>query len=242
VDTEKRIVAVMLTITMVSMLSVNGILAPSQSYAQIVVSKSRSPINLAPPQGQQATSHPSVPSSSSTVSAISAHWARWVVQIPAPLNPILDSTGAHCAQNQVSNGNFWFLVGDFGGTAIRQCTIPNGKFIFFPVLNVIVTEQATISQDQSLAKQIADTITSAQASVDNVPLSSSNVIRAQSPPFGFVAPQDEILGDPPGPGTGVTDGFWVLLQPLSVGQHVIHFAGQTSDGFQLDVTYHISVQ
>jgi hypothetical protein len=58
----------------------------------------------------------------------------------------------------------------------------------------------------------------------------------------FIAPQNEILDDPPGFGTGVTDGYWVILNPLSVGQHTIHFSAQTNTGFSLDVTYNINVQ
>lgn len=241
-NNKETVMTVIVLFSMISMLSMNSFITPNQSYAQIVPPKSRSSINPAITQGQQVAPQFSVPSSSSLFSAISANWARWVLQIPAPINPILDPTGANCAQNQNSNGRFWFLVGDFGGTVVRKCDIPQGRVIFLPVINALVTEVGSISQDQAVAKQLADMITSAQASVDSVPLSSSNIVRSQSVPFGFVAPHNEIVGDPPGPGTGVTDGFWVLLQPLAIGQHTIHFAGQTSGGFSIDVTYQITVK
>jgi hypothetical protein len=64
------------------------------------------------------------------------------------------------------------------------------------------------------------------ASIDGVPL---QYIRVQSPPGGFevtLAPND-VYGFDVGPVTlhGVVDGFWVLLPPLSPGQHILTFGG-----------------
>jgi hypothetical protein len=268
-----RIIVVITTALVLSLVGSSGnIIIADKGYAQLTISpRTSSPFSSSPPSNTPnsplnsvvlpSTSSPSMLSSSvsspsssiippSLIPAISALWARWVLQIPAPLNPILDSTGAHCGQNQLSNGNFWFLVGDFGGVVTRQCTIPHGKFIFFPVANAIVTDfpkpPGNIQQEQTLAKQLADSflVSSLRASVDNLQLSNTDIKRAQSVPFPFLAPPNEILGDPAGFGTGVTDGYWVILNPLPVGQHTIHFSAQTntSPPFKLDVTYKITVQ
>jgi hypothetical protein len=42
--------------------------------------------------------------------------------------------------------------------------------------------------------------------------------------------------------TCVSDGFWLMLHPLGVGSHVIHFAADNpTTRFSLDVTYNITV-
>jgi hypothetical protein len=262
-NTTTIIIATILVVSLVGIgggSSNNSIISINKSYAQPATTTTVSP--------QMSSLSPSLPSSSSpltgtstsiippsSIPAISAQWARWVLQIPASNNPILDTTGAKCAINQNNNIPFWFLVGDFGGTVTRTCTIPKDRFIFFPVLNALVTDipspPGNIQQEQAIAKQIADAtiVSSLRASVDNKQLSTSDIHRAQSVPFSFIAPQNEILGDPQGFGTGVTDGYWVILNPLSVGQHTIHFSGQARaipalgfPPFSLDVTYHISVR
>src|SRR5213594_853400 len=43
--------------------------------------------------------------------AWSARWWQWALSIPKATNPILDTTGANCAQAQ--SGPAWFLAGTF---------------------------------------------------------------------------------------------------------------------------------
>jgi hypothetical protein len=57
-------------------------------------------------------------------------------------------------------------------------------------------------------------------------------------------PDNNVWGIPAGTyGPSVDDGYWLMLAPLSHGQHTIHFtAGQGSNpSFNLDVTYQITV-
>ena len=63
-----------------------------------------------------------------------AKWWKWVLAIPASQNPIFDQTGADCGLGQ--NGGVWYLAGTTGGAVTRTCTIPAGKSIFFPIINV----------------------------------------------------------------------------------------------------------
>lgn len=60
-------------------------------------------------------------------------WWQWVDSIPKSVNPMIDPTGANCAQGQ--SGPVWFLAGSPGGSYDRSCTIPAGKAVFFPVSN-----------------------------------------------------------------------------------------------------------
>src|SRR6185437_3171085 len=61
-------------------------------------------------------------------------WWQYVLGQPAATNPLQDTTGAHCATGQT--GPVFFLAGTSGsGTVTRQCTVPAGKQLFFPLLN-----------------------------------------------------------------------------------------------------------
>jgi hypothetical protein len=245
---------------------------PNSSPSPLLNSVTRSS-TLSSPLTSTATTTTTTTSSTtslippSAIPAISAKWATWVLPIPTPNNPLPDTTGANCAVNQNNNIPFWFLVGKDStfqqpSTVTRTCTtaIPKDRFIFFPVANSIVTDidknlmnnpPGDIRTEQALAKQLADAfvVSSLRASVDNRLLSSSDIHRAQSVPFSYITPQNNIQHDPPGFATGSTDGYWVILNPLPVGQHTIHFSAQANaipvfgiPAFSVDVIYHITVR
>ena len=61
-------------------------------------------------------------------------WWQWAVGVPAPDNPLLDTTGANAGVN--NNGPVFFVAGVAGsGTVVRTVTVPSGKPIFVPVVN-----------------------------------------------------------------------------------------------------------
>lgn len=174
--------------------------------------------------------------------ALSAKWWQWLFSIPPNTNPILDDNPCNVKQS----GSFFYLVGTFGGSADRNCTIPQGKAIFFPIVNIVATLDKNDPAFDTIAevkKAVADFINGAtdlQASVDGVDI-NLNKLRAQSPPFKFKVGEENLLGAPAGTYTAVSDGYWIALHPLSVGEHTIHFSGKIGD-FSVNVTYHITVK
>jgi hypothetical protein len=67
---------------------------------------------------------------------LTAKWWQWALSIPVFENPLLDQTGEKCMVGQ--RGPVWFLVGNFGGgDTTRSCSIPEGKRLFFPVINSV---------------------------------------------------------------------------------------------------------
>src|SRR4029079_2045176 len=62
---------------------------------------------------------------------MSAEWWQFVSSIPVAENPGFDPTGEKCFMGQ--RGSTWFLIGTFGGTVTRTCSVPADKEIFFPV-------------------------------------------------------------------------------------------------------------
>lgn len=66
---------------------------------------------------------------------LSVAWQQYTLSQPAATNPLTDQTGQNCAVGQPEHDVF-FLVGVFGaGSATRQCSVPAGKALFFPLVN-----------------------------------------------------------------------------------------------------------
>lgn len=204
---------------------------------------------------------PTEPYAGMTYGDWSATWWQYAIQTPyAKIFSDDTSSTFDCAYGQ-SSAPVFFLVG--GGsqytTAIRTCTVPLGKAIFFPIVNseCSTLEPAPWHGDneyslRTCASQYgnATVINSLKVTVDGAPLTNLKNARVQSPVYTFTSPgADSILGIP-GEGLSASDGHWILLNPLSAGKHTIHFegAGAAPDingspysNYQ-NVTYELTVQ
>lgn len=185
------------------------------------------------------------------IKQLSAVWWQWALSIPAASNPLTfddpEGAAAHCGVGQ--HGDVWFLGGSLtGGPADRRCTLPAGKRIFFPVVNVecsmIQGDGTSQAELRSCAGSMMDRVTSAEVWVDDIPL---DPIRVASDMFTFTTPPGDIndaFGGAPNPSPAVSDGFWVLLEPLSEGPHTITFGGEVplpSFTFRVEVNYAVEV-
>ena len=183
-------------------------------------------------------------------------WWQWADSISATDNPILDPTGADCGQGQ--SGPVWFLAGTAGNSVVRSCTVPVGKAILIPILNInndypCPDPSFQPAPGQSLedfltegAAAVIDLVDDLLVEVDGVPLRNLFAYRATSALFTFTGdPSLTPVLDPCLTGTpqaGVSDGYWVMLAPLSRGEHTVHFRGGiTSFGFQVEATYQLTV-
>lgn len=181
-----------------------------------------------------------------------AQWWQWALSIPTDQNPLLDETGADAARGQ--SGPVWFLAGisGAGGAVERTVTVPAGKALFFPVYNSVWVNTPDFGdapwspEQEAFARgQISDSVdavTSLSAEIDGRPVRHLEAYRCQNEePFMVNMPADNIYGIPAGTyGPSVTDGYWLMLAPLSKGRHTLHFTS-TKDGKVQDVTYHIDV-
>jgi hypothetical protein len=187
-----------------------------------------------------------------TINAWTAEWWKYVLGFPADTNPLADTSGANCAAGQ--SGPVFFLVGTTGGAAVRDdCTVPVGKAILFPIINVVsaVPEDSTNAVDLiSLVTWYFDHVDLVEATVDGVALDNlMSDYRFPSPIFSFdgatpgiFSPMYEGHRD-----IAFSDGWWVMLAPLPPGQHTIHFLGHQSVpewgvDFTTEVTYHLTVK
>lgn len=170
-----------------------------------------------------------------------------------------------CSKGQ--KGPVWYLGGTGGGAASRECkeSIPKGKYLMFPLVNGEISNpddwcksvgdgdsNCTVMEKREILDGIfsekpeaifGDNVNSVpcklQAEVDGFPLmySTSIMVRTQTPTFKY---DDDRKA--------VADGIWVVLPPLSKGDHTIHFTGGICDIddtsnvlFSVEVTYKLTV-
>ena len=156
---------------------------------------------------------------------LAGDWWNWAVQFPFATNPINEDGSVDCTRGQ--KGKIWFLAGTFGETARRECTIPKGKTLFFPVVNALwwVPEDGdNVAEVRALANAQINPTTSLKVIIDGVVIKDPFAYRAQSQPRGFALNFGPLLADfgfPPRPNPrdpAVADGYWILLAPLRKGR------------------------
>jgi hypothetical protein len=191
---------------------------------------------------------------------LSAEWWQWALSIPTPVNPQTDTTGENAVIGQ--HGPVWFLAGFFGGgTATRDVNVPEDVTLFFPVINAINfntpnvcgqgPDNMSVSDLRKLSAEFVNGAVNLSVTVDGKAI--TNLRRVQSKVFSVALPENNVFDAPcTGAGLGdvpagiyspaVDEGIYVLLDPLDIGKHALHFhAENPSAGFVQDVTYNLTV-
>lgn len=181
-----------------------------------------------------------------------ARWFEWFLEIPAPLNPLFDETGANCAVNQ--SGPVWFTGPVAGpGTTIRACTIPTGTGIFvLGVGNECSNIEpppffgATEAELRACAAEGVEAFfgdATQSISVDGVEVADLGRYRSQTPLFSYTLPPDNVYGVPSVTATkAISDGTAVIVQPLPPGEHqiVVHLEAPALGG-TIEIVYNLTV-
>jgi hypothetical protein len=190
-----------------------------------------------------------------------ARWWQWAAAIPGAQNPVLDNGPAELNQS----GPVFYLAGS-GSTAPveRQAHIPAGTNILFPFVNFIDTNfpdfpwVGNITEERALVAGVLDTTSQLSFTIDGqTPQTSAQLFtHREVDPFanGFLVdyPEDNAFfpgfGIPAGSYQSITDGYWLMLGPLSNGNHRLHFTARVdfgdtdpSNDFTQDVTYQVQV-
>lgn len=200
---------------------------------------------------------PNVEAYGTSYSELAGAWWNWALNQPPDKNPILDQTGEFAAMGQDENWGqgrrIFFLAGNFGGETVRECTVPKGKALFFPLANnVFVTpEEGTVEEVRPLANAATDPTSLLECSIDGVPIGDLFAYRAQSPPGGSpleVRPGSfaATLIPPRGAEPAVSDGYWLLVELGEGKEHTIEFRAKVGDldspDFELSVKYLLTVE
>jgi hypothetical protein len=209
---------------------------------------------------------------SKTFSEWDAVWQQWAYSIPVSNHPLFDKGSCSVGQS----GPVWFLGGKFCGNdepgcsvtdVQRSCTVPKGKFLYFPVWN---GEDSALEED--IAEHPGDPYYQqigylrayedpwgtgvpdvAYASIDGVSVPHLENYKVQSVAFGFTMPDDNYLAavyPPPNNNfkagqyfPAVDMGEYLMLKPLQPGRHVIKFGAHFPSGdWGFNVTYFLTVQ
>jgi len=156
-------------------------------------------------------------------------WWQWTSTMGDEESPVRDRTGEYCHVNQ--NGDVWFLAGGYGTSKIkRHCIIPQGKYLFFPIINMAYWPENDISktceevQQESALNNSELYLVYAELDGHSIPNMRNNRIKsercfdlhellAKKQPTKKVYP-------------AATDGYWLMLKPLSKGIHSLKFNAQ----------------
>jgi hypothetical protein len=176
---------------------------------------------------------------------------QWLLSIPLGVSPETDSAGLNCAINQ--DGPVWYLSAPSGSTSDRYCTIPSDKAILSPIVTYLndypcpepppfepapgQTLQDFLAQG---AAGLIDTATLSEADLDG---RSLKVRRVTASLFGFTAARDLVALDgclAGSPQLGVSDGYFVFIEPLSPGQHTLRIQANSIFG-ATDNTFHLTI-
>lgn len=188
---------------------------------------------------------------------LSAQWWQWALSIPTAHYPPGDTTGENCMVGQ--RGSVWFLAGNGGGSVTRTCAVPEGKALFFPVINSVNfdtpnvcgqgPDSLAVKDYRAFSAAFIDGATNLSVAVDGKTI--KNLQRVRSRVFELALPEDNVFAVPCASLGGlpagvyspaVDEGFYVGLDPLEVGNHTLHIhAEQPSNNFILDVTYNLTV-
>ncbi len=199
-----------------------------------------------------------------TITDWTQQWWQWAFSVPFEHNPLVDATGANAALNQ--SGPVWFVAGTSGGPAERTFTIPTGKSVLFPIVNYLndypCPDPAFKPEPGQTLEEFLQAgtewylahVKEMKVVLDGAELQDLSSYRFTSGLFTFTGDPSLTALDPCVTGTpqsGVADGYWVMLTPLSAGKHTLHIYAKSvftmaEDGFdwvfEVDVLDHITVK
>ncbi len=156
-------------------------------------------------------------------------WWQWTRTMSKQESPLIDRTGEQCHVNQF--GGVWFLAGGYGSSRIsRKCTIPEGKYIFFPVINMVYWSESEVNYNCDEIKR-KSALNNDKLLVINVTLDGENIPEAKNfrlksekcfDLLGLIKRNQQHSTKLP----AATDGYWLMLKPLPKGHHKLSFYAQ----------------
>ena len=174
------------------------------------------------------------------VSELGDRWWQWITGLDKNVvNPFEELGQEGCDVGLQDNGKLLFLVGSprlntTGDFPEHECGIPQGTSLLFPIVNVVCDDLepspffgAYETEQRICANNLLDRYDNLTLEIDGYEVQNLEQYRIDSPAggFEFTAVENNPVFIPAGNGTGVSDGFWILLKPLKPGEHTITFSG-----------------
>jgi len=191
-----------------------------------------------------------------------AEWWKWMGQYPLAENPITDDgVVTYGDADEQPAGPVWYLAGNFGGPGERWLDVPVGKSFLMPLINWDVWSPedcwwigASTEPDACSAEDLQDfldmtmevDVTDLTLTIDGQAVENLFDYRATSGPFILAIEPDTLwtdFGYSAGPrDPNLSDGYYVMIKPLSPGEHTVHFTADIYGGTFQDMTYHLAVE
>lgn len=169
-------------------------------------------------------------------------WWQWATSMPANESPVRDKTGQKCDVNQT--GQVWFLAGGYGSSKIsRKCSVPQGQYLFFPVINMVSYPRST-EDVTCLAAKARSALNNDNLRAFVVSIDGDKIVNPAFHRYGSPDCFDMLARAPKNPHStrlypSATDGYWVMLKPLPLGPHTIKFRAEYDNP---DEAYGLMVQ
>jgi hypothetical protein len=174
------------------------------------------------------------------------------MSIPRDQNPALDRIGSDVQLNQ-NNAPVYFLCQTYDDQHPGQIEfIPNRSIIipkifnlvFMPIINWISILGVDGETDEELllvAKKRMDVVANLEITADETKvLTRLERYRFPSPFFDLVLPENNLVGIPAGVRRAVSDGYWIIFEPLRRDVHLSSFGSCSSGATKIGVQYNIT--
>ena len=154
----------------------------------------------------------------------SAAWWQWAFMQPEGRRAYDDPVGVMCEQGQ--KGSVWFLAGTSGkDVAKRRCRVPKGKYLFFPVINMLMFSprgrHLACADVQAGASANNDHLQYAIVKLDGVAVADVARFRAHSEQCFDVFARAPYIDDSSAYAPAASDGYWLMIEPPAPGRHRI---------------------
>ncbi len=166
----------------------------------------------------------------------SRRWWQWAMSFSNERSPVADRTGANCSNGQA--GSVWFLAGTYGTRRTeRTCRVPQGRTLFFPLINYVTYPSAGSSENclslMSRAARLTQSPSALVLEINGVRIEDLESHRIATKGCFQLAGNDSPLG--------AGNGYYVAVAPLPPGVHVLNFGG-ILPGMSQAVTYTLVVE
>ena len=147
-----------------------------------------------------------------------------------------DTKGDRCTVGQSNTNSSVFYLGPGEGKMERTCTVPAGKGLVIPVMEVEQSDKeipgASVEVLTNAAKKDQDSVNSLYLKIDNEEYTYDDLLKYRiqpTEPFQVIFPDNGIFGVAEGgPSQVVADGWYIITEPLTPGNHTVHFRSSLS--------------